>query len=49
MQVDLSYIKIGYYNSWIGRFIRQRTAKSMASRLARVGRPDLIPKLIPGK
>ncbi|KAI7858157.1 hypothetical protein BDC45DRAFT_602757 [Circinella umbellata] len=46
-QIDLSYIKIGYYNSWIGRFIRQRTAKSMASRLTRAGRPDLIPKLIP--
>ncbi|KAG2220697.1 hypothetical protein INT45_012561, partial [Circinella minor] len=46
-QIDLSYIKIGYYDSWIGRFIRQRTAKSMASRLTRVGRPDLIPKLIP--
>ncbi|KAI9257355.1 monooxygenase [Phascolomyces articulosus] len=46
-RVDLSYIKIGYYNTWIGRFLRNLTAKSMASRLQRVGRSDLIPKLIP--
>ncbi|KAI9484422.1 hypothetical protein BDB00DRAFT_878848 [Zychaea mexicana] len=48
-KVDLTYIKIGYYNTLFGRFIRRLAAKSMASRLKRVGRPDLIPALTPGK
>ncbi|KAI8147577.1 hypothetical protein BJV82DRAFT_710071 [Fennellomyces sp. T-0311] len=47
LKQELQYVKVGYHDTLLARIARRSFEKSIANRLTRVGRPDLIPALTP--